>query len=189
MICSPSIVVLSSFGRETSLVNIMGPRSIFPPLFTPLLFTAFVSFPLQSPLFFPLHLILCKEQDQRDWQPLWTRWEQSYLLLCAGPRQPRTIRQTSGAVDTYLYLSESYGRQTLVSLPRETCCWLLLNLPLGVANEEHYFSAIKQISGAVAGDSTLQDRRVAHYLLPLLFSLVSLLCSFCFWVLYEKPKK
>src|SRR4051812_30817941 len=25
---------LSSFGRETSLVNIMGPRSIFPPLFT-----------------------------------------------------------------------------------------------------------------------------------------------------------
>src|SRR3954465_2855150 len=30
------------------------------------------------------------------------------------------------------------------------------------------------ISGAVAGDSTLQDRGVAHYLLPLLFSLVSL---------------
>src|SRR3954467_8201630 len=26
---------LSSFGRDTSLVNFMGPRSIFPPLFTP----------------------------------------------------------------------------------------------------------------------------------------------------------
>src|SRR3954466_9013999 len=35
MICLPRIEVLSSFGRETSLVNIMGPRSIFPQLFTP----------------------------------------------------------------------------------------------------------------------------------------------------------
>ena len=41
------------------------------------------------------------------------------------------------------------------------------------------------ISGAVAGDSSLQDRGVAHYLLPLLFSLVSLLSSFCFCVLYQ----
>jgi hypothetical protein len=40
--------------------------------------------------------------------------------------------------------------------------------------------AIKLISGAVAGDSSLQDRGVAHYLLPLLFSFVSLLFSFCF---------
>src|SRR3954464_13010637 len=31
----PHIAFLSSFVRETSLVNIMGPRSIFPPLFTP----------------------------------------------------------------------------------------------------------------------------------------------------------
>src|ERR1041385_2105541 len=28
------LALLSSFGRETSLVNITGPRSIFPPLFT-----------------------------------------------------------------------------------------------------------------------------------------------------------
>src|SRR3954467_15634190 len=32
MICLLRIEVLSSFGRETSLANIMGPRSIFPPL-------------------------------------------------------------------------------------------------------------------------------------------------------------
>src|SRR4051812_1989617 len=38
---------------------------------------------------------------------------------------------------------------------------------------------IKQISGADAGDSSLQDRGVAHYLLSLLFSLVSLPFSFC----------
>src|SRR3954465_1061770 len=37
---------------------------------------------------------------------------------------------------------------------------------------------IKQISGAVAGDSSLQDRGVAHYLFSLLFSLVSLPFSF-----------
>src|SRR4051812_3741177 len=32
-----------------------------------------------------LRLILCKQQGRRDWQPLCTRWEQNYLLLCAGP--------------------------------------------------------------------------------------------------------
>src|SRR4051812_39353409 len=36
IICLPRIAVLSSFGRETSLVNIMGPRSIFSSLFTSL---------------------------------------------------------------------------------------------------------------------------------------------------------
>src|ERR1041384_2295763 len=35
VICLPRIAFLSSFGRETSVVNIMGPRSIFPPLFSP----------------------------------------------------------------------------------------------------------------------------------------------------------
>src|SRR3954467_7143832 len=34
VICLPRIAFLSSFGRDTSLVNVMGPRSIFPPLFT-----------------------------------------------------------------------------------------------------------------------------------------------------------
>src|SRR4051812_23204434 len=34
VICLPHIAVLSSFGRGTSLVNIMGPRYIFSSLFT-----------------------------------------------------------------------------------------------------------------------------------------------------------
>src|SRR3954470_7289714 len=38
VICLPRMAILSSFGRETSLVNIMGPRSIFPILFTPLIY-------------------------------------------------------------------------------------------------------------------------------------------------------
>src|ERR1041385_8239879 len=61
------------------------------------------------------------------------------------------------------------------------------NLPLGVTNEGP--EAIKQIFGAVAGDSSLQDRGVAHYLLPLLFSLVSLPFSFYFCVPNQKYKK
>src|SRR3954463_10892399 len=58
------------------------------------------------------------------------------------------------------------------------------NLPLGVTNEGR--EAIKTISGAVAGDSRLQDRVVAHYLLSLLFSLVSLHFCFSFCVPYQK---
>src|SRR6187399_1310155 len=46
-----------------------------------------------------------------------------------------------------------------------------------------------KFSGAVAGDSTLQDRGVACYLLPLLFSLVSLPFSFCLSILYQKLQK
>src|SRR3954462_10999232 len=48
---------------------------------------------------------------------------------------------------------------------------------------------IMQISSAVAGDSSLQDRGVAHYLLSLLFSLVSLPLSFYFCVLNQKYQK
>src|SRR4051812_9190827 len=62
-------------------------------------------------------------------------------------------------------------------------------LPLGVANEEHYFSVIKQISGTVAGYSSLQDRGVARYLLFLIFSLVSLPLSFFAFVSYMKKQK
>src|ERR1043165_2820018 len=46
-----------------------------------------------------------------------------------------------------------------------------------------------KISDAVAGESSLQDRGVAHYLLPLLFSLVSLPSSFCLCVLYQNYQK
>src|SRR3954469_19026393 len=76
---------------------------------------------------------------------------------------------------------------TLACLLRETCCCAASNLPLGITNKGR--EAIDSISGAVAGDSSLQDRRVAHYLLPLLLSLVSLPFSFFLCVLYEKPKK
>ena len=46
-----------------------------------------------------LLLILCELQGRRDWQPLCTRWEQSYLYLCAGPRW---LLIAPLAIDTYL---------------------------------------------------------------------------------------
>src|SRR3954466_12275522 len=54
------------------------------------------------------------------------------------------------------------------------------------ARSRYHLSRIKQISGAVDGDSNLQDRGVSHYLLSLLFSLVSLPFSFYLSVLYQK---
>src|SRR4051812_15528475 len=45
------------------------------------------------------------------------------------------------------------------------------------------------ISGAVAGDSSIQDRGVAHYLLSFLFSLLSLTFSLYFSVPYKKYQK
>src|ERR1043165_7674861 len=57
------LALLSSFGRETSLVKITGPRSIFTLLFTPL-FT-FLLLLLLVP-FYLLRLILCKRQGRRN---------------------------------------------------------------------------------------------------------------------------
>ena len=61
----------------------------------------------------------------------------------------------------------------------------------GLTNEgrEVYLSCIKAISGAVAGDSSLQDRGVAHYLLSFHFSLVSLPLSFFTFVSLIKNTK
>src|ERR1043165_1170344 len=53
-----SLALLSSFGRDTSLVNITGPRSIFTPLFAPSIYFMF----LLSDELLSLALILCKQQ-------------------------------------------------------------------------------------------------------------------------------
>src|ERR1043165_6684320 len=57
-----SLALLSSFGRETSLVKIKGPRSIFTLLFTPsIYFQPLLSFALLS-----IVLILCKRQGRKN---------------------------------------------------------------------------------------------------------------------------
>src|ERR1043165_7158374 len=57
-----SLALLSSLWRETSLVKITGPRSIFTLLFTPsIYFQPLLSFALLS-----LALILCKRQGRRN---------------------------------------------------------------------------------------------------------------------------
>src|SRR4051812_2427276 len=59
---------LSSFGRETSLVNIMGPRSIFSPPFTPSIYFLLLlyNFSHNYHYHYLLCLILCKRQDRKD---------------------------------------------------------------------------------------------------------------------------
>src|ERR1041385_8323344 len=65
VICLPRIGVLSSFERETPLVNITGPRSIFSSLFTSL-FTFLLLLSVAIIIIIPCVLILCKQQDRRD---------------------------------------------------------------------------------------------------------------------------
>ena len=67
VICLPRIAVLSSFGRETSLVNIMGPRSILPSLITSAIsFTFLFTICSNTYHYNHLRLILCKLQGRRD---------------------------------------------------------------------------------------------------------------------------
>ena len=96
--------------------------------------------------------------------------------------------KVSGAIDTFLS-TLGVSRDLILGIFAKGNLPLryISNLPLGVTNEGR--EAIKQVSGAVAGDSTLQDRGVARYLLSLLFSLVSLPFSFCFSVFYQKLQK
>src|SRR3954462_14896783 len=60
------------------------------------------------------------------------------FALCVQDHIKLRTRRISGAVVTFLLNLESYWRQTLVSSPREIHRCLHLNLPLGVANKEHY---------------------------------------------------
>ena len=101
---------LSSFGRETSLVKVMGPWSIFPPLFTPSIYFPVFTFCCSHHYHYILCLILCKQQGRRDWQPLCTRWEQSYLL-CVQFQVKLATSVVNGAIvhfTTYLSFLESY---------------------------------------------------------------------------------
>src|ERR1041385_5631235 len=130
------MTILSSFGRETSLVNIIGPQSIFPILFTPsinlLLYLFFCCYHYH---YYPVRFILCKQQGRRDWQPLCTRWEKSYLLCVqvqekqvifngASLAEPPTCRSWS-PTGSILYLS---------IFAKGNCRCLHLNLSLCVTN-------------------------------------------------------
>src|ERR1041385_3055684 len=66
VICLPRIAVLSSFGRETSLVNITGPWSIFSSLFTRSFIFLLLLSSCHHHYHYPLCLILCEQQDRRD---------------------------------------------------------------------------------------------------------------------------
>ena len=110
--------------------------------------------------------------------------------------------------DTYLYFCESSWRQTLVSSLREI--FYYLHQPSTWGNQRggviytHQGEFLAPLQGLNGGTSRraptiaslrsccwtrLQDRGVAHYLLSLLFSLVSLPFSFYFCVPNQKYQK
>ena len=91
------------------------------------------------------------------------------MFLCAGPRQLGN-QVISGAVDTYLQNSESSWYDNLGIFTEGKLAVVYFSIPYTWGSQRGVnLDANNKISGAVAGDSTLQDRGVAHYLLPLLF--------------------
>src|ERR1041384_4995509 len=90
------------------------------------------------------------------------------FAVCAGPGEVSNI--VNGALFTLppSCISASPPKTNLgIFTEGNLLLHCISNLPLGVTNEGR--EAIKQISGAVAGDSSLQDRGFAHNLLSLLF--------------------
>src|ERR1041385_9516712 len=55
-----SLALLSSFGRETSLVKITGPRSIFTSLLTLPIYFRYLLFRCYHYHFYPVRFIICK---------------------------------------------------------------------------------------------------------------------------------
>src|ERR1041385_7889609 len=80
------MAILSYFGRETSLVNIIGPRSIFPIQFTPTInLLLYLIFRCYHYHYYLVRFILCKQQGRKNSQILCTRWEANLFDVCAGP--------------------------------------------------------------------------------------------------------
>ena len=82
------------------------------------------------------------------------------MLLCVGPGEVSNLDCERRHCSLYhLLVSLRFLRETNVGIFSEGNLLLSTsNLPLGVTSEEHYFSAIKRISGAVAGDSRSYKR-------------------------------
>ena len=113
----------------------MGTRSKFPPLFTPSIYFL-LYFLVAVTITFPLCLILCKQQGQRVWQPLCTRWEKSYLLSYVGPGEVSNLRFWTAPLFTLPPICRSWS-PTGRSQPWYLCQGKLasilhLNLPLWV---------------------------------------------------------
>src|ERR1041385_4484726 len=126
VICLPHIAILSAFGRETSLVNITGPRSIFSSLFTR-------SF---TQLLFYFQLLSLS----RVFDPLYTTRPERLTtsLNFVGSKVNCVVcRSASGAplTPTYHRRSPTGRYSTSVSSPRKNCCYAASYLPLGVTNE------------------------------------------------------
>src|SRR4051812_30568388 len=141
VICSPRIAVLSSFGRETSLVNITYPGPYLHHCFhAHLLFCFYFQLLSLSLVFDPL----LKTRPERLTTSL-NFVGNKVICVCVQVR-------VSCAADTYLSSLESCWRQTLVSSPRENCC-CTTSQPSTRGNQRRGEKPSSKFSGAVAVDS------------------------------------
>src|ERR1041385_6120003 len=104
------MAILSSFGREASLVNIIEPGPYFQYCLHPLSIYCFIYFSVAiTIIIIPCVLILCKQQGRRNGRLLCTRWEQSYLL-CVQVQEKQVIifKRRITCRTTYLSILESY---------------------------------------------------------------------------------
>ena len=157
-------------------MKITGPRSIFTSLFT-------LSIYFQSLLSVATIIISCIDpletaRPEELTTPLNSLGAKLFVFVC---------RYTLSIVTPTCISASPTGDKPWYPHRGKLPLHCISNLPLGVTNEGR--EVIKPISGAVAGDSSLQDRGVAHYLLSLLFSLVSLPFSFYFRVPNQKYQK
>src|SRR3954467_6229848 len=106
MICLPRIAFLSSLGRETSLMNIMGPRSIFPPLFTPSVYFLFLLSIIVTTIIISCVDPLYTTRPEGLTTPLYSLGAKLFVVLCRSTSSPYP-EASFCAVDTNLYLLES----------------------------------------------------------------------------------
>ena len=76
--------------------------------------------------------------------PLYSLGAKLYVAVCRST-------SISDAVDTFLCLLSPTGSITLVSSPREICCYTTSNLPLGVTNEESCHSVSSKFLAPLPG--------------------------------------
>src|SRR3954464_12956881 len=134
MICLPRIAVLSCFGRETSLVNIMGPRSIFSSLFTHSIY--FLLLLSSSYHYYPLSLAFDPLSTTRP-ERLTTSLNfigSKVICICVQVQAKQVIIVNGASLPerpTCRFRSPTSLISTLVSLPREICFYLHLTFHLG----------------------------------------------------------
>src|ERR1041385_335772 len=131
MICLPRMAILSSFGRETSPVNIIGPRSIFPILFTPSINLLLYYFSVVITIIIILYVLsFVNNKAGGIDNPFVLVGSKVICCVCRSTTTANLWRRCHLPVVVGVQLETNLGIFT-----EGNCCYLHLNLPLWVTNE------------------------------------------------------